>query len=118
VASQRIVFIDPDAVSRQYVTFVLRQRGYEAVGAATAAEGLAAARGVGLAAIVVEPLELDIPAEQLANRIRLDAELQQAQTESATWGVGQVRPLEPHRTTAIVQHVAPHVVFGIHLEVP
>jgi pilus assembly protein CpaE len=75
VANHRIVFIDPDAVSRQYVTFVLRQRGYEAVAASTAGEGLAAARGADLVAIIVEPLDLDIPAEQLAKRISLDVEL-------------------------------------------
>lgn len=75
VSNPRIVFIDSDAPSRKYVASILSQRGYAVETAAYAAEGLTAARNSRAAAIIVDPANLDITGEELAERLHSDAAL-------------------------------------------
>lgn len=75
VSTPRIVLIDSDAPSRKYVASILRQQGYEVETAEYAAEGLAAVRRTRAVALIVDPANLDITGEELAEKLRNDAAL-------------------------------------------
>jgi len=73
MAATRILFIDSDAASRNFVAAVLGQKGYEVELAASGADGLLAARRKPPALIIADPATLGLPGDQFATRLRSDA---------------------------------------------
>jgi MinD-like ATPase involved in chromosome partitioning or flagellar assembly/CheY-like chemotaxis protein len=69
---RKILYIDYDAASRRFVADALTQQGYAVDTAASGMDGLLAAARDRPDLILVDPVLIDLPGEQLAARLRAD----------------------------------------------
>ncbi len=72
MASFRILVIDGDPPSRNFVAGILREAGHTVLQAASGEQGLAAAARDVPHLIIADPLLADLPGEELAMRLRKD----------------------------------------------
>jgi pilus assembly protein CpaE len=72
MAAGRILIVDPDAASRNYVTAALQREGYEVLRAASAQQGLVVIWRDQPDLILADPVTSDIVGEQFAARLRSD----------------------------------------------
>jgi pilus assembly protein CpaE len=72
MGSSKILIIDDDTASRQYIRNSLLDEGYEAFYAASGKEGLIAAWRDRPDLIIADPVLADLAGEELANRLRAD----------------------------------------------
>ncbi len=72
MASYRILVIDGDPPSRNFVATILREEGHVVLQAASGEQGLVAAAREAPQLIIADPLLTDLPGEELAVRLRAD----------------------------------------------
>lgn len=70
--SRKILIVDGDVASRNYVRSTLQHQGYEILAAASGKEGLVAAWRDHPDLIIADPVEADLAGEDLAVRLRSD----------------------------------------------
>jgi two-component system phosphate regulon response regulator PhoB len=75
VAHRRILLVDDEPDLQQLVAFNLREAGFETLAVATGAEGLAAARAMRPAVVILDLMLPDLAGTEVCRRLRADAEL-------------------------------------------